>query len=209
MEDFGIVPVDYNVIVNAIGNYKSPKDKISKMEKDGELIRLKKGLFVFSPEYSKQVLSKELIANHLYGPSYVSAESALSHYSLIPERVYLTKSVCAKRSKKFITGLGTFEYYRVPETYFPIGIKNEIVDNDYAFLIATPEKALADIILLTAGLRIQSKKAMEIYLNDDLRIDFSTKHKWNPEILKDCAEKGRKKRELILLFEILKNGGHF
>ena len=67
MEDFGIVPVDYNMVVQAIGNYKSPKDKISKMEKNGELIRLKKGLFVLSPEYSKQSLSKELIANHLYG----------------------------------------------------------------------------------------------------------------------------------------------
>lgn len=53
------------------------------MEKSGQLIRLKKGLFVASPDIHRMTISKELIANHLYGPSYISFENALSFYKLL------------------------------------------------------------------------------------------------------------------------------
>ena len=75
-EQYGMIPVDYGTILNHLSDYKSPKDKVSKLEKSGDLIRLKKGLYLISPTLSKQTLSIELIANHLYGPSYISFESA-------------------------------------------------------------------------------------------------------------------------------------
>jgi len=67
-------------------------NKISELEKSGKIIRLKKGIYVVSPKESGKLLSMELIVNHLYGPSYVSMESALRYYGLIPESVYLMHS---------------------------------------------------------------------------------------------------------------------
>lgn len=204
LEDIGIIPLDFAAISNIIGEYKAPKDKISKMVKAGRLIRLKKGLFVVSPEITKMEISKELIANHLLGPSYISMESALSYYSLIPERVYISRSATVKRSKIFYTPLGTFEYLTIPDTYYSIGIKNLITSDSYAFLMASPEKALCDLILCTSKLRLQSRKAMISYLNEDLRIDFTSTPFHDFGIIERCIEVGKKKRELRLLYEILK-----
>lgn len=201
LTEFGVLPIDYSVIVNSIGDYKSPKDKVAIMEKNGELIRIKKGLYVVSPEVSKRMLSKELIANHLYGPSYVSLESALSFYKLIPERVFVTRSVTAKRSKDFKTKLGDFDYIQLDSSYYSIGVRQEIVDNQYAFLIATPEKAICDLIVSTSGLRIQSLKSMKSYLEDDMRIDFSVLENIDLKIIKECILKGKKKAELIQLLK--------
>lgn len=95
---FGIVPIEFDVLVAMLNDYQSPKDKISLLEKNGSLIRLKKGLYVVSTELSQQKLSRELVANHLLSPSYVSLESALSYYGLIPEKVYSVRSVTTKRA---------------------------------------------------------------------------------------------------------------
>lgn len=203
-EDMGIIPVDFSAISNFIGNFKAPKDKISKLEKSGNIIRLKKGLFVLSPEYSKKKISKELVANHLLGPSYISLESALTYYGIIPEIAYTTRSVTIKRKKAFSTPLGTFEYLSIPDVYFPIGIKNELFNDSFAFLIATPEKALCDLIMTTSHLRIQSKKAMLEYLTEDLRIDLSSKPFSEMAIFEECIETGRKKRELKILYELIR-----
>jgi len=50
LEEFGVVPIDFRALVTVLGDYKYPQEKVSKMEGDGELIRLKKGLYVVSPK---------------------------------------------------------------------------------------------------------------------------------------------------------------
>lgn len=202
-EQYGVIPVDYATILTNLGDYKSPNDKVSKLEKSGELIRLKKGLYVVSPEVTKQNLSVELIANHMYGPSYISFESALSFYGLIPERVYTIKSATTKRKKKYQTSVGNFEYFTVPENYFSIGLSQHIVQESYAFIMASPEKAICDLIMSTAGLRLQSQKAMNEYLRNDLRIDLEHEINWKPEIIEECIQYGYKKIELRLLHNFL------
>ena len=147
LKEFGIIPVDFKTISSKLSLYKSPRDKVSRLEKSNILIRLKKGLYIVSPDITNQSISKELIANHLYGPSYISLENALSFYGLIPERVYTTLSVTSKRKKSYNTPYGVFEYITVPIKYFSIGISQEIVQNSYEYLIATPEKALCDLIV--------------------------------------------------------------
>jgi len=204
LNQFGVIPIDYNTLVTSLGNYKSPKDKVARMEKEGEIIRLKKGLFVVTQKVHLQTLSKELIANHLYGPSYVSCETALSFYGLIPERVYMTKSISTKRSKSYSTSIGNFEYLTVNDVYFAIGVRQEIIENKYAFMIATPEKALCDLIISTKRLKIQSMKAMQIYLEEDLRMDISTVKKFNIEIIRQCYLKSNKKKtELTQLLKMI------
>lgn len=200
---FGIIPIEYNVLTTALSGYQSPKDKISLLENNGSIIRLKKGLFVVSSEISQQTLSRELVANHLYGPSYISLESALSFYGLIPERAYAIRSVTVKRAKRFSTQLGNFEYVTIPQDYYSIGIRQEIVNNEYAYLLASPEKAICDMILSTRNFRIQSVKAMQIYLEEDLRIDLSVIKTFNTDTIKSCIETGTKKTELTQLLKLL------
>jgi hypothetical protein len=203
LEQFGIVPIDFAALETVLGKYKFPGNKISQMEKNGELIRLKKGLFIVSPDLHRLAISRELIANHIYGPSYVSFESALSFHQLIPERVYAMRSMTLKRSRSFFTPLGNFDYTSVPKEYYQIGIRQEIVNDRYAYLIASPEKAVCDMIVATPGLRLQSVKAMQNYLEEDLRIDFSSVSAINIQIIRQCIEAGRKKSELTQLYNLL------
>jgi len=203
LEQFGIVPFDYKTLEAVIGEYRFPGNKVSQMEKSGELIRLRKGLFVSAPQIHQKIISRELIANHLCGPSYVSFESALSYHNLIPERVLNTRSVTLKRARSYTTPFGNFDYITAPADYYHIGIQQEIVRNLYAFIVASPEKAICDMIVSTAGLRLQSVKAMQIYLEEELRIDLSSLGNPDFQIIRDCIETGRKKTELIQLSKLL------
>jgi hypothetical protein len=130
-------------------------------------------------------------------------ESALSFYGLIPEKVFAVRSVAIKQTKNYATPLGNYEYITVPEDYFQIGIRQEIVNNQYAYLIAAPEKAICDMIATTRNLRLQSVKAMQTYLEDDLRIDFSVLETYNTDIVRQCIDTGKKKTELTQLLKFL------
>ncbi|WP_071145655.1 type IV toxin-antitoxin system AbiEi family antitoxin domain-containing protein [Bacteroides ihuae] len=204
-KQFGIIPVNYGTLTASLSDYKSPKDRIEYLEATGIIMRIKKGLYVCSPKATGMPLSLELIANHLYNPSYISYESALSFYGIIPERAYTIKSAVMKRSKTYTTSLGHFEYIQTDTSYFSIGVRSEVVRNAYAYMIATPEKALCDMILSAKGLRLQSRRTMQIYLEEDLRCDFSLIEKMNLKIIKQCAELSHKKnKELNLLYDLLK-----
>lgn len=125
--------------------YTNPHDFISRLCKKGELIRLKNGFFVIAEKIEKSPVPYEQIANLLYGPSYISYEWALSYYGMIPEGVYVVTSCSATKSKRFKTALGTFEYSFLNHSRYAIGIdqKQNASGN---FLIATPEKALIDLV---------------------------------------------------------------
>ena len=206
LRDIGIIPINKDVLYSLYSDLKRPDRKIPELERKGLIIRVKRELYVVSQKVHHQEISSELMANHLYGPSYVSLESALSYYGLIPERVYSMRSVCMKLNKQYETQLGRFEYVKVPERYFPIGIHQEIINNAYSFLIATPEKALCDKIVTSKNLKIQSVKAMREYLEEDLRFDISALSSFDVAIVEKCLEFGRKRTELAQLFKLLKNG---
>lgn len=203
LEQIGIIPVDYAVLRSLHTDYSFPSNKIASLEQEGKIIRLKRGMYVVSPNVTKQLLSTELIANHIYGPSYVSMESALHYYGLIPEQVYTVRSMTVNRSRKFENPIGSFEYITTPEKYYSIGISQQTALSKYTFLIASPEKALCDMISATPRLRIQSEKALRIYLEDNLRFEMSTLKKMNPNIIKGCIETGKKKEILKLLLNIV------
>jgi hypothetical protein len=195
-------PIEFDVLREIYRAYGSPKDKIARLAKAGTLVRLKKGLYVVSPSIAAHPVSPCLVANRLYGPSYVSMQTALSLYHMIPEHVYATLSVTIKRSKIYNTPLGRYEYLQIPPRYFPIGI--QMNDNgNTAYLIATPEKALCDMIVLSRMLRIQSKTAMREFIEDDLRIDMSAIDRPDISIIDAVIESGVKRREMLLLKEYI------
>jgi hypothetical protein len=205
LKNIGVIPINKDILYSLYSDLKQPKDKVSDLERKGLVIRIKRNLYVVAPKVHNQEISTELVANHLYSPSYVSLESALAYYGLIPERVFTMRSVCTKLHKQYDTPLGHFEYVKVPAQYYPIGVRQEIIGNSYAFLIASPEKALCDKIVTTPNLRLQSVKAMREYLEEDLRFEMSALQNFDIEIIRQCVELGRKKNELNLLSEIISN----
>lgn len=118
--DFGIIPIDYASLQTTFPSFKAFKDKVSDLERKGSIIRVKRGLYVVSPAVSGKEISVELIANHLYGPSYISMESALRFYGLIPERVYNTSSMTIKRSRTLTNSFGQFNYIYCPQLTIPL-----------------------------------------------------------------------------------------
>jgi len=204
LSELGNIPVDFSVLESLFPNHKSVHNKICEMEKSDKIIRLKKGLYVVSAKVSEKLLSMELIANHIYGPSYVSMESALRYYGLIPESVFTTRSITTKHSRIFVNTLGKFEYLQCPKAYFSIGISQEIKGNT-AFLIASPEKALCDLIAYTANLNLRSQKEIKTYLEEDLRLDMDAFKMLNCGIFELCAEVGKKKNTLVKIIKLLKS----
>ena len=205
LEQFGNIPIDSAVLYNITDRYKFKRNKVASMIKCGDLIRLKKGLYVVSDTISRKPLSRELIANHLYGPSYISFETALAFYGMIPEKVFMVRSATFKRAKQFENTVGNFEYITVPQGYYSIGIIRQTIDDDCTYFLATPEKALCDLILATPNLRLQSVKAMQAYLEEDLRIDFDILKTLGKDIVSQCVDIGKKKVELGLLLKFLEN----
>lgn len=200
---FGNIPVTSNLLAACYGGLKESKKKVQALEKAGELIRLRRGLYVVNPELSGKNINVPLCANHIYGPSYVSLHWALRWYGLIPERVFRMTSVTSKPTKTFETPLGFFDYYKVDAEYFPIGIRM-VTEEEDTYLIASPEKALCDLILYDSYLPAKSVKGLIRYLEEDIRFDMDELAHFDVEIIRECADKGNKKLILNNLIKIIK-----
>ena len=180
--------IDYIGLKSLLGEYAYPRDKITQLLKAKILIRVKKGLYVFGREYAKQPYSKEVLANLIYGPSAVSLAYALAFYQLIPEQVNTVTSITNKRAKYFKTPVGDFTYTYLSIHKYDIGLTQMQLSKSQFILIATPEKALADQLLLTKPkLQIDNEQEMEKYLLEDLRIDMSALKKFNLTLMREIA----------------------
>ncbi len=148
----------------------------SRLVAKGELERVRAGLYVFGPDYRKRPLNLYSIANVLYGPSYVSLDSALSYHQFIPEQVIEVTSVNPKRTKNFDTAVGRFSYRKIPDKAFTVGLIH-VEDSPSSFLIASKEKALLDKLYLDAArdagleyccasLRIEESRLKELEMTE-------------------------------------------
>jgi predicted transcriptional regulator of viral defense system len=133
-----------------------------------DIIRIKKGLYV-PGQLQDMHIQKKTLANLIYGPSYISLDSALSYWGLIPERVEEITSVTSKRNKLFTTPLGVFSYRYLATSKFNIAV-DLIVVEQVSFLIATKEKAICDKLYFSHNLSTQTE--LLAYIEQDLRIDF-------------------------------------
>ncbi len=189
---------DYQTLIDCLRDYSCPRDKISDLLRKKVIIRVKKGLYIFGDDYRHKPYSRELLANLIYGPSYISLEYALSYYSLIPERVETVTSVTSKHAKKFSTPIGIFSYRPIPVKVFSIGLDRIEIDEGRSFLIAVPEKALADKICQDRGSGIRSQRELYDYITNNLRIDLSILQKLRIDLLDEIAA-GCRSRKIKLL----------
>ena len=175
--------------MNCLSSYKSPRSKITQLLRSGDLIRIKKGLYIFGPKQRHALVSLEVLANQIYGPSYVSCEYALAFYGLIPEHVVEVTSVTTKRQKKYETPIGRFSYAPLPTQLFSTGFTLFQIDDQQSSLIATPEKALADLLYIRK-IKINTISDMEDLLFDDLRLDPDGVKRFHIGVLTDILKAG-------------------
>ena len=114
---------------------------------NSEIIHIRRGLYCLASKYRKKV-NLYALAQHVYGPSYISLESALGWYGWIPEAVYILTSVSLGKSKEFKTPLGVFSYTRVPQKVLYAGVERQRDEAGDVFLMANPIKALADYVYI-------------------------------------------------------------
>lgn len=182
---------DYLTLTDALKGLAYPRNKINDLLRQGVVLRVKKGLYVFGERYRRRPYSKELLANLIYGPSYVSLDYALAYHGLIPERVEALTSVTPNRSRRFVTPVGLFVYRQIPARAYEVGVIRAEVDHKQAFLIASPEKALADKIVSVRGGRIVSIAEMGRFLEADLRVDAGALRSLSAERIDDFAARYR------------------
>lgn len=138
--------------------------------KNGSIKRFKRGVYLLNLIRGENSFSKFFLANTLYSPSFISFESALSHWGLIPEAVYEVTSACFQAKKKmYKTEMGIFSYNYSPLAPFFLEVNKDPENN---FLIASPLRALFDLINL-------QRKDYETLteLESDLRIDLDELNK--------------------------------
>lgn len=203
IKEYAEVPISRHLILDLLGDYKRPNDKISELLKSKELLSIRRGLYITGPELDLPSPSPFLIANHLRGPSYVSLESALSYWGMIPEKTYEISSVSIKTSKTYKSEVGRFSYQQVKTPYYTYGIKKVSYSSKQSFLIASAEKALCDKIVLSARINLRSVKQTRAFLLEDLRIDSEELMRLDTRLIQLWIESAPKKSSLLMLLKTL------
>ena len=156
-------------------NYTDINGKIKREIDKGEIIPLVRGLY----ETDKNV-SRLYLSSYIYGPSYISFDTALSYYGMIPEAVYIYTSATfnKRKTKRYTNFFGTFQYRDIPKEVYPFGIKTK-EENGYVYYIGTREKALCDKLYIMPP--IDNLKELKEMLFEDLRIEPQTIDELNSE----------------------------
>lgn len=204
IKEYTEAPISRHLLLELLSNYQSPNDKISELLKNKELISIKRGLYIIGPKMDLPSPEPFLIANHLRGPSYISLESALSYWNMIPERAYEISSVTIKTSKLYKTLAGRFSYRQLKIPYYSYGIKNIAYSPKQRVLIASREKALCDKIVLTSKINLRSIKQTQEFLIEDLRMDTEVLSTLNTEVMELWIKDAPKKNSLKMLIKTLR-----
>lgn len=196
-------PIPHHMLINMLQDYKRPNDKIHELISKKILLPVKKGLYVTGATIGNNQVPKELIANLLYGPSYISLDYALAHYNIIPERVVKISSVCNKPSKTITNALGTFIYKHIPMPYYSYGI-SEYNNTSISCLMASPEKAVCDKLVCANGVNPRSvKETIELLVNN-WRMDEDALKQLNVKQISSWIKKAPKKTALQFLIKAIK-----
>lgn len=198
-------PLTKQLLLDILKEYKRPHDKIDELVKQFMLVQVKRGLYIPGPKLNITTPELFLIANHLYGPSYVSIDAALSYWGLIPERVYEISSVTTNNSKTFKTAIGRFSYNYMPLPYYSLGIRQVELTKRQTVLMASGEKALCDKIITTSGILLRSVKQTLALLKEDFRIDKEQLRSLDATVITTWLEVAPKENSLRILVKTLKS----
>jgi hypothetical protein len=196
-------PITKQILLGLLSDYTRPYDKINELVKQHILQPIKRGVYVTGSRINVNRPEPLLLANHLLGPSYVSLETALSHWGLIPEKVHEVSSATTQSTKTYDTAVGRFSYIHLPLPYYSFGIQQLELTKKQRVLIATPEKALCDKIVTSSGILLRSSKQVMELLIDDLRIEKDRLRKLNTKKMSGWVKDAPKKSSLEILIKTL------
>jgi hypothetical protein len=146
------VPLARETLDEVLSAYQRPNDKVREWLREGALQPLRRGLYLTGPALRQAPASLPLLANHLYGPSYVSLDYALATYGLIPEGVAEITSVTPRPRRTLSNGYGRFTYSHLPLGFYARGQQLGEGPDGLRYLIASPTKALIDRLVLSRQL---------------------------------------------------------
>jgi predicted transcriptional regulator of viral defense system len=172
-------------------------DAVKYAIKKGYLVKIKRGLYAINLPHKKTNYDTYEMAQAIYSPSYISLESALSFHGWIPETVYIITASTTRRSKKFNTPIGYFNFIHTPSLYFYDEV-TRIESGESIFFMAEPWKALADYIYA-------HKKTWDSIqaLSSDLRIEIETLTQSNLLTLEKIANSYDSKKVQTILKKFL------
>lgn len=124
--------------------------QLARWTKAGKLIQLRRGLYALAGAYRKVEPHPFLVANQLRQPSYVSLQSALAYYGMIPEFVPVVTSMTTQRPGLVETPLGNFLFKHLKISFFG-GFRLFEIEAGQRIFLASPEKSLLDLVYLTPG----------------------------------------------------------
>lgn len=124
--------------------------QLSRWTKAGRIYQLRRGLYALAPPFQKVRPHPFIVANRMVRSSYVSLQSALAYYSLIPEHVPILTSVATARPGRWDTPLGSYEFRHI-KTDMLYGYRLLDVGEGQQAFAASPEKALLDLVYLQPG----------------------------------------------------------
>jgi predicted transcriptional regulator of viral defense system len=128
-------------------DYNTGRMQISRWVKMQYLVRLKNGLYVLKGPLDRGEISEYYIANRLYSPSYVSLESCLSYYNLIPEITFSVTSISSKPTRKFLVEQTSYIFRSVQPRFFTGYVIEK--QKGLSIRIAEREKAVVDYLYFT------------------------------------------------------------
>jgi predicted transcriptional regulator of viral defense system len=127
-------------------NNRFDNNNYTRWEKQGLIVRLRRGWFAF-PEYLKVPEFQRHIAGRIYRPSYISLHHALAYYGIIPEAVMNITNITTLKTASFQNKFGNFTYQTIQAALF-FGFDIKTLQQGATYAIATPEKALLDLLYL-------------------------------------------------------------
>ncbi|SEA88279.1 type IV toxin-antitoxin system AbiEi family antitoxin domain-containing protein [Pedobacter hartonius] len=196
-------PLTHQLLAGLLKEYKRPNDKILSLKADGLIEPIKKGLYIAGRSLGAERPESALLANHILGPSYLSMESALAHYGLIPEKVFAVTSMTTKASRKFQTNIGLYTYTNLPLPYYAFGLATVSLSKDQQAIMAIPEKALCDKIATTAGITLRSQSSARDYVFGNLRMEEEDLAEFDLNAMLSWLENAPKRESLEMLIKMI------
>ncbi len=141
---------------------------------NGLIIRLRQGYYTF-PEYLSLPDYPYYFANRIYLPSYISLQTALASYGIIPEGVTQITSVTSLKTASFINPAGTYVYRSVRDDMM-FGYNSRQMADGRSLLFASPEKAIIDLLYLypfySTSREMEELRFDEYFLHEELDVDL-------------------------------------
>ena len=171
------------------------RNNLTRWCRKGLLVKLRNECYAF-PEFRQVPDAARYIANHIYSPSYISLQSALSFYGMIPEEVVQITSITTLKTAKFENSFGTFHYQNV-KTALYFGYERKILSNGRSLLFALPEKALLDLLYLNPFYRTEEDMENLRLLPGDLLRQLSVQQRHRAGIPGKRDPCGLRRQQLI------------